>query len=113
MECKNFPPCHDFQDECMCFTDENSTDPANDQFCGYIGVDGKTVHMCAPNCCNGGLGCPGQCKGTPAKRPQAVRNTNAAVTYPQDKERPIVLKNIFIMLIFLLIVSTFSLFLRA
>jgi hypothetical protein len=116
MDCKNIAPCIGNHEECLCFTDLDSPDPASNQFCGYVERDGKTVHPCAPNCCNGGMGCPGQCGGVDPKRPDAVRNVSAPVKYNtilSDKERLTMFENVFKFLIFLLILSVLSLFLRA
>ena len=118
MDCKNLPPCVGNQEECLCFTDFDSPDPSTNQFCGYIDRDGVTVHPCSQNCCNGGLGCPGQCRGVTAKRPDAVRDLTGkrktqVNTVFNDHERIIAFENIFKFLVFLLILSSFSLFLRA
>jgi len=118
MDCKNLEPCIGNREECLCFTDLDSTDPQNNQFCGYLGRDGRTVHPCSKKCCNGGMGCPGECRGVSAKRPDAVRDISGSKkatvnTIFNDTERIIAFENLFKFLVFLLILSSFSLFLRA
>ena len=114
MDCELSPPCaRDSTSECMCFLNEDT----NQQMCGYVGRDGTTIHACTPTCCNGGLGCPGQCKGVPPKRPDGTYNPrgnppkfNAVFN---TNERRMVFDAIIKFLIMLCVVSTLSLFIRA
>jgi len=115
MDCKRLPQCVHPETECMCFADSDSSDPASDQFCGYVGRDGETIHPCLQNCCNGGLGCPGQCRGVDPKRPDGTRNiegkpTGLSILHPE--KRLTMFENLFKILILLVVVSTLSLFLR-
>tara|TARA_R110002073_G_scaffold329269_1_gene511521 strand:- start:563 stop:757 length:195 start_codon:yes stop_codon:yes gene_type:complete len=64
------------------------------------------------------MGCPGECRGVSAKRPDAVRDISGRrratiSTVFNDRERIMAFENLFKFLVFLLIVSSFSLFLRA
>lgn len=111
MDCKNLPPCHHPEVKCMCFLN-----PEGEQFCGYLLSDGKTVRPCAPNCCNGGLGCPGQCKGVAAKRPDYIIDAETGVVHSQGilpgPERLLQFENIITLLLVLLLISTLCLFIR-
>lgn len=117
MECKNLPPCYNNDKNCMCFTDSDSTNPEGDQFCGYIGADGETVYPCAANCCNGGLGCPGQCRGVDAKRPDFIRNVVTKgieyITIASEDERLDFFEKVIKLLIALIVISSLSLFIGA
>ena len=116
MECNNIAPCIN-DTECMCFADSDSTDPTADQFCGYVGADGKTVFPCSPNCCNKGRGCPGQCRGVEAKRPDFIRDVKEKVveslTIATPGERLDFFEKVMKLLIALLIISSLSLFISA
>lgn len=111
MDCNNLPPCYHPEVKCMCFMN-----PAGEQFCGYLLSDGKTVRPCAPNCCNGGLGCPGQCRGVAPKRPDytivsetgGVESNSVFPGFVRIKK----FENIITLLIVLLLVSTLCLFIR-
>lgn len=110
MDCKNLPPCHHPETECMCFMNEE-----DEQFCGYLLSDGKTIRPCAPNCCNGGLGCPGQCKGVAPKRPDYVIQTDGSVksnSFLSGTERMLRFENMITLLLVLLVISTLCLFIR-
>ena len=113
MECKNLAPCVN-ETKCMCFVDSDSPDPTRDQFCGYIGADGKTVFPCAPNCCNNGMGCPGQCRDVSPQKPDFVRNvkekTIQFMTIATPDERLDFFERLLKVLIALLIISSLSLF---
>ena len=115
MDCRNLPPCHSPEVECRCFTTSDSSDPSGDQFCGYLLSDGKTVRPCAPNCCNGGLGCPGQCRAVDPKRPDFVLEDGnvRGISTILSPERILTFENIIKMLIALMAISTLSLFIRA
>lgn len=116
MDCKNLPPCHHPETECRCFTRYDSENPQGDQFCGYILSDGVTVRPCAPNCCNEGLGCPGQCRGVGPKRPDVVIKGSGRLTgntIVLRAERILTFENIIKLLVVLCIVSTLSLFIKA
>ena len=116
MECNNLAPCINDK-ECMCFADSDSPDPQNDQFCGYVGADGTTVFPCAPNCCNKGRGCPGQCAGVEPKRPDYIRDVKERVvhslTIATPEERLDFFEKVVKILIALLIISSLSLFISA
>lgn len=45
------------------------------QFCAYEGADGF-LYPCDSKCCNDGVGCPGECDGAPAAKPQGVPTYN-------------------------------------
>ena len=117
MDCKhNFPPCYHPEVECRCFSYADSEDPQNDQFCGYLLPDGKTVRSCSPNCCNGGMGCPGQCRGADPKRPDfvlATDGTPTGITTLLSPERILTFENIVKLLVVLCIISSISLFIKA
>ena len=116
MECKNQPPCiSDVQ--CMCFADSDSPDPTRDQFCGYVGADGKTVFPCSPNCCNNGMGCPGQCRDVDPKRPDYIRDVKEKIvqslSIATPEQRLDFFEKVLKILIALIIISTISLFISA
>ena len=116
MDCRRLGSCPNFPSEppCMCYTVEGENETV-EQFCGYLGVDGKTVHACAPTCCNGGMGCPGQCKDSPPKRPDGIilkGKVKKQKTYKR-KERFEFLILLLKFMVILVTVSTLSLFLRA
>ena len=111
MDCNFSPPClRDRSAECMCFMNGAT----GDQTCGYLGRDGNTIHSCSPTCCNGGLGCPGQCKGVAPRRPDATYNgdtVNFHNIYNVGERKGIV--NIILnFLLLLAVVSTLSLFIH-
>ena len=115
MDCKNLAPCHHPGVECRCFTYADSQNPQGDQFCGYLLSDGKTVRPCAPNCCNDGLGCPGQCRAVDLKRPDFVMEsdgTPTGITTALSAERILTFENIIKFLLVLCIISTISLFIK-
>lgn len=111
MDCRNLPPCHHPEVECMCFMN-----PEGEQFCGYLLADGKTVRPCSPNCCNGGLGCPGQCKGVAPRRPEYVIDSETGTVRSQSVLPGFVrlakFENIITLLLVLLLISTLCLFIR-
>ncbi len=111
MDCKQYPPCvRDAMAECMCFLNEED----GQQMCGYVGRDGVTIHSCNPTCCNGGLGCPGQCRGVPPKRPDASYNSDRVIyekTF-SSSQRLEYLNIIMKFILLLCVVSTLSLFIR-
>jgi len=112
MDCRNLPPCHHPETECRCFADGIQ----GDQFCGYLLTDGVTVRPCAPNCCNDGLGCPGQCRAVGPKRPDMIINGSGELTgntIALAAERILTFENIIKLLTVLCIVSTLSLFIKA
>lgn len=113
MDCQFAPPCaRDSTSECLCFQNEQT----GEQMCGYLGTDGSTVHPCSPTCCNGGLGCPGQCKGVAPKNPDALYNPGKPPKFNavfDTEERRILFDTIIKFLIMLCVVSTLSLFIRA
>tara|TARA_R110002074_G_scaffold447_2_gene2172 strand:- start:513 stop:860 length:348 start_codon:yes stop_codon:yes gene_type:complete len=114
MDCEALTPCVNTGKECMCFTYSNSTDPEKDQFCGYISAGGGIV-ACQPGCCNGGMGCPGQCREAPPKRPDGVQEVGDApivTSVLSEKERMVSFENLFKILLLLLLMSTVSLFIR-
>lgn len=116
MDCGNLPPCHHPETECRCFTYSDSDEPEKDQFCGYLLSDGKTIRPCAPNCCNGGMGCPGQCRAPGPKRPDFVLESDGTprgVTTLLAPERILTFENILKLLVVLCIISTISLFVKA
>ena len=115
MDCKRLPPCVHPETECMCFADSESTNPQSDQFCGYVGPDGQTVYPCHQNCCNGGLGCPGQCQGVDPKRPDGIRTTGSRpqlFSILDTGDRINFFNNVIKLLILLVTISTLSLFIR-
>jgi len=110
MDCKNLPPCNHPETECMCFMN-----PDGEQFCGYMLADGKTVRPCSPNCCNGGLGCPGQCRGVGPKRPDYVIEGDGSIkskSFFSSAERMMKFDNMITLLLVLLTISTLCLFIR-
>ena len=116
MDCKNLPPCHHPETECRCFTNYDSENPQGDQFCGYLLSDGVTVRPCAPNCCNDGLGCPGQCRAVAPKRPDFIIETTGkirGITTMLAPERILTFENMIKLLVVLCIISTLSLFIKA
>jgi len=114
MDCKSLAPCLDTGKECMCFTYSDSPNPENDQFCGYI-TPGGGIMPCEPGCCNGGMGCPGQCREAPPKRPDGVQEGGEAPilnSVLSEASRMVAFENLFKILLFLLFMSSLSLFVR-
>ena len=115
MDCRQFGPCPNSPSEppCMCYTVEGD-DEINKQFCGSLGPDGKTVYPCAPTCCNRGLGCPGQCRHSPPRRPHGIilkKKVKKDQTYNRRERFEFIILLLKFMII-LVTVSTLSLFLR-
>ena len=115
MDCKNLPPCYHPGVECRCFADADG--PSSEQFCGYILSDGKTIRPCAPNCCNQGMGCPGQCRTAPKYgAPDFVLDSDRkpiGLTTLLPNKRIVVFEHIIKLLLVLCIISTISLFIKA
>lgn len=111
MDCRILPPCHHPEIKCMCFLN-----PEGEQFCGYLLSDGKTIRPCSPNCCNDGLGCPGQCKDIESRRPDYIIDSETGSIkshsiFP-DYVRLIKFEKIITLLLILVIISTLCLFIR-
>ena len=111
MDCTSLP-CLNTDQECMCFAYEDSTDPTKDQFCGHVTPDGRIV-PCEAGCCNGGMGCPGQCRDAQPKRPDNTRFADKRLLpIFSERERLVAFENLFKFLVLLLLLSTVSLFIR-
>ena len=111
MDCTQLDPCINTDKECMCFTYSDSTDPTKDQFCGFIAPDGRIL-PCEPGCCNGGMGCPGQCRDAPPKRPDNTKEGEKLLTVLSERDRMVAFENLFKFLLLLVVMSTVSLFIR-
>ena len=115
MDCKRNPPCNYEDMNCMCFAYSGSTNPTRDQFCGYLMEDGKTVRPCATTCCNGGLGCPGQCRDVDPKRPDYIiegGDIEKTPTVFSSVERLMKFENMLTLIMVLMLISTLCLFIR-
>jgi len=92
----------DVNKQCKCYASINSQFPDEEQFCGFE-ENGK-VFPCDIGCCDDG--CPGQCPGIKPRPPYAIRRKMRT----KDTEIRKYIKLILTVLVYLIILSTISLF---
>lgn len=95
MDCKNLA-CSQMTMNCRCYAKPGNE---SEQFCGY--KKNSIVIPCDPGCCDGG--CPGQCKDVPERPPYGLDTSLIDV-----EKFPLYIKGLIILIIFLIIVSTFK-----
>ena len=100
MNCKELS-CSEKTKDCRCYARIDAKDQKKEQFCGYR--KNSFIIPCDAACCNGGEGCPGQCKGVSERPPYAIDQN------PLEIDRfPLYLKMAIFLIIVLLVLSTLS-----